>query len=277
MNKGDRKATKANNKNSNMEVHHHPQLEHKPKPFKEYLLESFMIFIAVMMGFIAENVRQVIDDNEHVTQLTTRLVSDLQADSLQLNETYSGEVQVLKYNDTLLNLLQQPLQKADTRKIQIMIARCHSMWPFYPSAGAMTAIKNELHLKQFSNSEMINHFSSYEAHLELLHLAQDINQQYQRSYLDSFLTQHLTPANMVAAFEKSDMPDIKMRNLTQADLDQLAADIVLIRVITKEQIRDQAWLKDDVVTMLNYVRGHFKLENGKGKSVDKKSAQDPAK
>ncbi|HEY8783428.1 MAG TPA: hypothetical protein VIM16_17510 [Mucilaginibacter sp.] len=32
-----------------MEVHHHPQLEHNPKPFKEYLLEGFMIFIAVMM------------------------------------------------------------------------------------------------------------------------------------------------------------------------------------------------------------------------------------
>jgi hypothetical protein len=38
----------------NMDVAHHPQLEHKPKPFKEYLLEGFMIFIAVMMGFIAE-------------------------------------------------------------------------------------------------------------------------------------------------------------------------------------------------------------------------------
>ncbi|MFB9842968.1 hypothetical protein [Mucilaginibacter ginsenosidivorans] len=24
-----------------MEVHHHPQLEHKPKPWKEYLLEGF--------------------------------------------------------------------------------------------------------------------------------------------------------------------------------------------------------------------------------------------
>jgi len=45
-----------------MEVHHHPQLEHKPKPWKEYLLEGFMIFIAVMMGFFAENLREHISD-----------------------------------------------------------------------------------------------------------------------------------------------------------------------------------------------------------------------
>jgi len=39
-----------------MEVHHHPELHHKHKPWKEYLLEGLMIFIAVMMGFIAEKI-----------------------------------------------------------------------------------------------------------------------------------------------------------------------------------------------------------------------------
>jgi hypothetical protein len=41
-----------------MEVHHHPQLEHKPKPWKEYLLEYIMIFLAVMTGFFAESYRE---------------------------------------------------------------------------------------------------------------------------------------------------------------------------------------------------------------------------
>src|ERR1700739_4752182 len=59
-----------------MEVHHHPQLEHKPKRWKEYLLEGFMIFIAVMMGFIAENIRENINNHEHVKQLTAQLVRD---------------------------------------------------------------------------------------------------------------------------------------------------------------------------------------------------------
>lgn len=41
-----------------MEVHHHPDLHHKPKKRKEYFLEFLMIFLAVTMGFIAENVRE---------------------------------------------------------------------------------------------------------------------------------------------------------------------------------------------------------------------------
>ena len=43
---------------NNMEVHHHPDLHHKAKPWKEYFLEFIMIFLAVTMGFFAENIRE---------------------------------------------------------------------------------------------------------------------------------------------------------------------------------------------------------------------------
>jgi hypothetical protein len=39
-----------------MEVHHHPKVE--KKNFKEYFLEFLMIFLAVTLGFFAENLRE---------------------------------------------------------------------------------------------------------------------------------------------------------------------------------------------------------------------------
>jgi hypothetical protein len=47
---------------NNMEVHHHPDLHHKAKPWKEYFLEFIMIFLAVTMGFFADNIREHIVD-----------------------------------------------------------------------------------------------------------------------------------------------------------------------------------------------------------------------
>ena len=38
----------------NMEVHHHPEVPHKSKSWKEYFLEFLMIFLAVTLGFFAE-------------------------------------------------------------------------------------------------------------------------------------------------------------------------------------------------------------------------------
>jgi hypothetical protein len=152
------------------------------------------------------------------------------------------------------------LQKADTRRIQKLLNSCHSMWLFHQSSGAMAAIKNELHLKQFSNSEIINYFARYEKHIDLLHTAQDVNLQYQRIYLDSFITQHFTSANMVSAFTSGAMPTAQMRNLTQNDLDQLAADMVLIRVVTDEMLDKCIIVKTDATAMLHYITRQYDLE-----------------
>ena len=61
-----------------MEVHHHPDLHHKKKDFKEYFLEFLMIFLAVTLGFFAENIRERIKDSEQGEQYIQSLVEDLE-------------------------------------------------------------------------------------------------------------------------------------------------------------------------------------------------------
>ncbi|HEY5463903.1 MAG TPA: hypothetical protein VIJ95_11655 [Hanamia sp.] len=240
-----------------MEVHHHPQLDHKSKPFKEYLLEGFMIFIAVMMGFIAENIRVNITDSEHVNQLTSQLVQGLKNDTARLNKIWGFETQLVKDNDSLIELLQKPLEKTDTKRMQKLITNSHGMWPFHPSGGAIAAIKNELPLKQFSNSDIIRYIAIYEEHIDLLHTVEGITLQYQRSYLDPFLTQHFTPSNMEASFDTASTPGTQMRNLNQEDMAQLAADMVLIKINTRELVDDNRMVKDDAVSLLKYVIKHY--------------------
>ena len=241
-----------------MEVHHHPEVE--KKTFKEYLLEGLMIFIAVMMGFIAENIRENITNNEHARQLTSQLVQDLKADTARLNRIFEKQTQILKANDSLFNLLQQPLATADLKKIQQLIISSHNLWTFHPSGGAIGAIKNEMHLKQFSESKIVNHIAAYETDIELTHTVQDIYLQYQRTMLDPFLRQHFTPGNLYAAFNKKPPVDAQMRNLTQADLTQLAADMVLIRVVSDELVRDNRGLYQDGEKLLDYVKKEYDLE-----------------
>src|SRR3569833_809676 len=246
-----------------MEVHHHPQLEHKHKPWKEYLLEGFMIFIAVMMGFIAENVRESITNREHARQLTIQLIQDLKSDTAALNQAYRGETRIFNSDDSLITLLQKPLAKADLGKIQKHIGISHSLWPFHPSMGAITAIKNDLHLKQFSESEIIRYISRYEGHVDLIHTVQNITLEFQRNYYDPFLIKHFTPVNLQATFDRKSFTQIGMRNLTQDDLTQLAAQLVLIRINTKELLNDNRMLVEDAVDMLNYVKQKFDLDDNR--------------
>ncbi|HWD87439.1 MAG TPA: hypothetical protein VG367_04885 [Mucilaginibacter sp.] len=245
---------------SEMEVHHHPDLEHKHKPWKEYLLEGFMIFIAVMMGFVAENIREGISDREHVRQLTGQLVQDLKADTAGLNNIYKAETQILAADDSLYALLLPPLSKANMKKIEETIIATHSMWPFHPSGGAIAAIKNELHLKQLANSKIISYIARYEGHIELLRIVQNITIEYQHNYIDPFLLLHFTPANLKSAFDKRIIKDAQMRNLTQNDLIQLSADMTLIRVNTFELVQNNRRLKDDATKLLQYVKEQYHPE-----------------
>jgi hypothetical protein len=65
-----------------MEVHH-PHVQ--KKNFKEYLLEFLMIFLAVTMGFFAENVREHFSDRKKENQYMHSLAEDLKKDTAALH------------------------------------------------------------------------------------------------------------------------------------------------------------------------------------------------
>ena len=78
--------------------------------------------------------------------------------------------------------------------------------------------------------------------------------------LHVFLREHFTPANLHAAFDHQPLPDAKMRNLTQAGLTQLAADMVLVRVVSDEIVRDDKSVKEYAIRLLNYTTSEYDLE-----------------
>ena len=254
-----------NQEPENMEVHHHPDLHHKPKPWKEYLLEGLMIFIAVMLGFIAENIREGITNREHVKVLVSQLVQDLQSDTSQLNVSYRGETDILEADSALTDLLGRPLKEVDAEHLQQLIVSSHSFWPFYPSGGAIGAIKNEIHLKQFSNSKMIGLIAEYEARIDLLHTVEGITLQYQRMYIDPFLVQHFTAASLHASFNGIPGVPAEVRNLSGEDLARLGSEMALIRINTKELIDKNRKVFAQASDLLEYAKKEFNPPVNEGK------------
>ena len=56
-----------------MEVHHHSHLPHQSKPWKQYLTEGLMIFVAVSLGYAAENIRHhYIEEKKAIVSLESR-------------------------------------------------------------------------------------------------------------------------------------------------------------------------------------------------------------
>jgi hypothetical protein len=92
-----------------MEVHHHPDLHHKKKNFREYFLEFLMIFLAVTLGFFAESFREHITDAVKEKEYIKGIIRNLQTDTVKLhNSIKDGQVK-LKGVDSLLTLVRTDL------------------------------------------------------------------------------------------------------------------------------------------------------------------------
>ena len=87
-----------------MEVHHHPHVE--KKNFKEYFLEFLMIFLAVTLGFVAENIRESLSDRSKEKEYISSIKKDLAADTSALDIWLPTLFQRVKDFDTLISLLQ---------------------------------------------------------------------------------------------------------------------------------------------------------------------------
>jgi len=81
-----------------MEVHKHPHHVTHKKKWSEYFLEFFMLFLAVFLGFLAENRREHIVEREREVQYLKSLIVDLQNDTVNLHEGFprkEGRIQAI--------------------------------------------------------------------------------------------------------------------------------------------------------------------------------------
>src|SRR6185437_16734202 len=146
-----------------MEVHHHPQLEHKPKAWKEYLLEGLMIFLAVIMGFIAENIRESISEHQRTAEFARAYYEDIKKDTSQLYSLIKVSDHKIRACDSTIAAMHLPdnLQRdtIEYREGQVT----SNVFPFHPSSGSYEQIKSSGSL-QFFRQEMVNIMNEYDLH-----------------------------------------------------------------------------------------------------------------
>jgi hypothetical protein len=82
-----------------MEVHHH---SHHPKKWKEYVTEFLMLFLAVSMGFIAENLREKHIEDERSVELMHAFISDVKENQKQLDSLILNNTRLSYYYDSMV-------------------------------------------------------------------------------------------------------------------------------------------------------------------------------
>ncbi|MBS1591907.1 MAG: hypothetical protein JST07_07350 [Bacteroidetes bacterium] len=159
-----------------MEVHHHPQLEHKPKPWKEYILEYIMIVLAVATGFFAESIRENISDREKEKQNIENIVKCLATDTTELKKIIAINIRQLNYVDSLMQLKGLNLSEIENNKkfYVYTLTGIYGDWFFKPNDAAMQQLKASGSLRLIRKQAVIDSLFQYDRYNAVMKDQQEI-------------------------------------------------------------------------------------------------------
>src|SRR5450755_3124334 len=137
--------------NEIMEVHHHPDIHHKRKKFREYFIEFIMIFLAVTLGFFAEGLRENISERARAKEYALMLLKDVINDTIELHSTMAIYERYASSIDTL-----KLLRKSE----KVNISDIDFYFYCKPVFSASRMPFNEATLQQVKNSGNLRFFHS---------------------------------------------------------------------------------------------------------------------
>jgi hypothetical protein len=155
-----------------MEVHHHPHVERKR--FKEYFLEFTMIFLAVTLGFFAENIRETLSEKQNAKEYAKLLVNDLSSDIGELNRTDHVLKRIIESGDSLSVLIRSgDIKKIPGGKLYYYEYWSGWQWRVTPRDATLKQLVSSGAMRYLGNAAFIKKILDYEETLKIIALLED--------------------------------------------------------------------------------------------------------
>jgi hypothetical protein len=150
----------------NMEVHHHPDLHHKRKHFREYVLEFFMIFLAVTMGFFAESIREHYVEVRNTRQYLQTFRQELVSNKRVFGSNDSIYKTIVPSQDSIIRIFFEKRENQDLHLMGRLLRRVKRV--LYPAIdkAAYQQMVNSGGLKNLDNLSLKDSMSTYAGQIE---------------------------------------------------------------------------------------------------------------
>ena len=158
----------------NMEVHKHPHHVTHKKKWPEYLLEFFMLFLAVFLGFVAENIRENTVEHDRAKVFARLLIDDLHADITELNKAAKVLSKIIIAGDSLAQLLNtSEIKKVPGGKLYYYEYWSGWRWSIISRDATLQQLKNSGALRYLGDTSIIRKILNYEESIHLIYMLQN--------------------------------------------------------------------------------------------------------
>ena len=247
----------------NMEVNHPHHVTHKKK-WGEYLLEFLMLFLAVFLGFVAENIREHRVEKNRERQYIGSLIADLNKDQQVLSQNIKSVKEGILMMDTLISMLNHPLQLADhTGQVYYLARLAPRLNPLSTNDRTFEQLKNSGNFRLIRDISISNKIMNYYENFPLIRLLESINEteftEYKKAAAKIF-----NPAVFVSMEGNYDQiirttENPSLRTMNNETLQELSVFAVYMHGTKKGILGAEEKLKIAGAELIEYLREEYDL------------------
>ena len=245
-----------------MEVHHPHHAAHTKK-WTAYVLEFLMLFLAVFLGFVAENIREHAVEKTRAKELLKSFVVDLKKDTSELNQLQNFRKNYRRPRlDSFYTILNTPPEKVERAVFFRLLKRIGGLRIFSQSTGTLNQLKNAGYLRYFSDPQLLNHISDYEYIIQDFKADENIEMHIQYDKLMFLLKQNIDNNDAYSTYIEGRVlsgqgikpfkPEV-LENIKSVLIDVMSHNQVVM-TIQNESVKAKA------TEILNYLRDTYKVE-----------------
>ncbi len=145
-----------------MEVQKHPQHVTHKKEWGEYLLEFFMLFLAVFLGFVAENIREHNVEKSKEKEYVLNIRKDLGRDTSAINIWVPAYAKTITELDSLIYLLQKPGFSSRGSDLYYYARFSTRSRIYVASNNTLSELKSSGNLRLITKQALINGLSDFQ-------------------------------------------------------------------------------------------------------------------
>ncbi len=156
--------------------------QHKPKTWKEYILEFLMIFLAVTLGFVAENFREYLGERAKEKDYIEGLVQNLKDDTTLLSHVIQSDRNQVKGLDSMLMLAHANMAIDSNRRSFYHYVRihCYSLASFKSNDATLQQLKSTGDYRLIKKDHVADSLAKYDADIHSLYKQGDLYEVYFR-------------------------------------------------------------------------------------------------
>lgn len=238
-----------------MEVQKHPHHVMHKKKWDEYLLEFFMLFLAVFLGFIAENLREHIADNKRGAEYVQSFIEDLKKDTKQ----FQMLIDEYAYADSATNNMTGCYDtvshhSTSTACLKNIIFYLTGFTDFIYTDRTIQQLKNAGGLRLIQNESVADSIISYDAAVrrELIH--QDVLENYQANTIKAVQNEiDFISFHQLYTRKKDASPDPQLLQTDKSSVDQLFNTLWTFKLNLRSQLNIVTLLKFRAETLTSYL------------------------